>query len=400
MATTLVLGGGYAGMRAVKFLQHDLPAEDEIILVDQTAQHTEKTNLHEVAAGTIDPSKITYHIPEIIHKRVTFLQATVTGIQVADQTATFTNHPDIHYDYVIIALGFQSETFGIPGVADNSLPLDDLDSAQAVYQHLESQFANYHKTKDHDDLKIAVCGAGFTGIELLGELTQSLPKLQAKYQTPAAKLVCFERMPSILPMFGQDLRDYAINFMAKHDVDMRLGAKITAIDPGAVLYEDADGQPQSFSANSIIWTVGVSGSHVIADSQFEQRRNRVVVNDDLSLADHPEVFIVGDVAAVMDPSSNRPYPTTAQIALAAGEQAAKNIAHLRHQQSTTAFTYESMGTVASLSDRDGIGEIFHKPRQIHGYAASAMKKIITDRSLMESAHLSTLFKKGRFDLYH
>ncbi|MFC6182154.1 NAD(P)/FAD-dependent oxidoreductase [Lactiplantibacillus daowaiensis] len=400
MATILVLGGGYAGMRAVKFLQKSAPATDEIILVDQTAIHTEKTNLHEVAAGTIDPAKITYDIPSVIGKRVTFIEATVTGIAVADQTVTFADHPDLQYDYLIVALGFQSETFGIKGVTENSLPMDDLATSEAVYQHIEQTIAGYAKTKNHDDLKIAVCGAGFTGIELLGELTQSLPKLQAKYQTPAVKLVCFERMPSILPMFGQPLRDYAINFMAKHDVEMRLGASITEIQPGAVVYQDENDQAQTFTANTIIWTVGVSGSHVIADSNFQQRRNRVMVEPDLSLADHPEVFIVGDVSAVMDPNSNRPYPTTAQIALAAGEQAAKNIGQLRHDQATTPFVYQSSGTVASLSDRDGIGEILSSQRQVHGYMASALKKVITDRSLMESAHLSTMLHKGRFDLYH
>jgi len=102
----------------------------------------------------------------------------------------------------------------------------------------------------------------------------------------------------------------------------------------------------------------------------------------------------------MDPASQRPYPTTAQIALACGEQAAKNIGALRHNQITTPFVYHSSGTVASQSDRDGIGEIFSSNKPVHGYPASVLKKVITDRSLVESAHLSTMFSKGRFDLYH
>jgi len=400
MATILVLGGGYAGMRAIKFLQKTALAEDNLILVDQSSLHTEKTNLHEVAAGTIDPAKITYDIPSVIGKRVTFIQDRVTNVSVNDQQVTLAKHSPLTYDYLVLALGFQSESFGIKGVDDNALPMDDLATSKTVYHHIESKLKYYAETKDRNDLKIAVCGAGFTGIELLGELTQSLPKLQAKYQTPAVKVVCLERMPSILPMFGQPLRDYALNFMAKHDIEMRLGASITEVTPTAVIYEDADKQVHQFDANTIIWTVGVSGSHVIADSGFDQRRNRVVVQADLSLTDHPEVFIVGDVAAVMDATGKRPYPTTAQIALAAGEQAAKNIGALRRGQPTDAFHYQSVGTVASLSDRDGIGEIFSKHRPVHGYPASALKKVITDRSLLESAHLSTVFHKGRFDLYH
>ncbi|RRK11282.1 NAD(P)/FAD-dependent oxidoreductase [Lactiplantibacillus garii] len=400
MSTTLVLGGGYAGMRAVKFLTKGLPSGDQLILVDQTPTHTEKTNLHEVAAGTIDPEKITYNIPSIIAKRVKFVQATVKNVDIKNKEVSFEAHPTISYDYLVLALGFQSETFGVPGADENALPMDDLATSEAVYQYIEARIKAYRTSKDRNDLKIAVCGAGFTGIELLGELTQSLPKLQAKYQVPAVKLVCLERMPSILPMFNQELRDYALAFMEKHNVEMRLGSVITAIKPGAVAYTDANKADHEFTANTIIWTVGVSGSHVIADSGFEQRRNRVTVQPDLSLKDHPEVFIVGDVAAVFPPDGQRPYPTTAQIALACGEQAAKNIVALRGGKATTPFNYQSSGTVASLSDRDGIGEIFSNNRPVKGYSASVLKKVITDRSLLESAHLGTVFSKGRFDLYH
>ncbi|BDZ29806.1 NAD(P)/FAD-dependent oxidoreductase [Lactiplantibacillus sp. WILCCON 0030] len=400
MATTVVLGGGYAGMRAIKFLQKALPSDDQLILVDKSATHTEKTNLHEVAAGTIDPDKITYDIRTVIGKTVQFVQAAVKHVDIAKKMVSFEDHADLSYDYLVLALGFQSETFGVPGADTNALAMDDLATSKAVYKHIEATIKGYRETKDHNDLKIAVCGAGFTGIELLGELTQSLPKLQEKYQTPAIKLVCLERMPSILPMFTQDLRDYALSFMSKHDVEMMLGSLIAEIKPGAVVYKDSDGQSHEFTANTIIWTVGVSGSHVIADSGFEQRRNRVMVQPDLSLADHPEVFIVGDVAAVMAPDAKRPYPTTAQIALACGEQAAKNIGALRHGKATEPFVYHSSGTVASLSDRDGIGEIFSSNKPVHGYPASVLKKVITDRSLVESAHLSTMFSKGRFDLYH
>lgn len=400
MATILVLGGGYAGMRAIKFLQREVPSEDKIILVDKTSTHTEKTNLHEVAAGTIAPDRITYEINDVISSRVDFIRDTVTNVDVDQKQVTLADHEPITYDYVIVALGFQSETFGLKGAEENALPMDDLATSEAVYQHIEAKVKGYAQSQDPNDLVVAVCGAGFTGIELLGELTQSLPKLQTRYNTPAIKLVCLERSPAILPMFDKSLADYAMAFMAKHNVDMKLGSNIKEIKPGAVVYSDGNDEEHEVPANTIVWTVGVSGSQVIADSGFEQRRNRVVVEPDLSIADHPEVYIVGDVAAVMDADSERPYPTTAQIALAAGAQAAKNIGLQRRGRETLPFVYKSVGTVASLSDRDGIGEIFSSNRKIKGYVASAMKKVITDRSLLESAHLSTVFSKGRFDLYH
>jgi len=403
MATILVLGGGYAGMRAIKFLQREVPSEDKIVLVDKTGTHTEKTNLHEVAAGTIAPDRITYEINDVIGSRVEFIRDTVTHVDVDQKQVTLTEHEPLTYDYLVLALGFQSETFGLKGAAENALPMDDLETSEAVYQHIEAKAKHYAETQDPNDLSIAVCGAGFTGIELLGELSQSLPKLQTRYNTPAFKVTCLEMGKSILPMFDKSLADYALAFMDKHNIEMKLGAAITEIKPGAVVYQDKntdDETAHEVAANTIVWTVGVSGSQVIADSGFEQRRNRVVVKDDLTLEGHPEVYIIGDVSAVMDPANNRPYPTTAQIALACGSHAAKNIGLALRGHETRPFVYKSSGTVASLSDRDGIGEIFSSNKKIHGYIASAMKKIITDRSLMESAHLSTTLAKGRFDLYH
>ncbi|WP_125580329.1 NAD(P)/FAD-dependent oxidoreductase [Levilactobacillus cerevisiae] len=403
MATILVLGGGYAGMRAVKFLQKEVPSEHQIVLVDKTGTHTEKTNLHEVAAGTIAPDRITYEINDVIGSRVNFIRDTVTNVDIDQKQVTLADHKPLSYDYLVLALGFQSETFGLKGASENALPMDDLETSEAVYQHIEAKAKHYAETQDPNDLSIAVCGAGFTGIELLGELSQSLPKLQTRYNTPAFKVTCLEMGKSILPMFDKSLADYALAFMSKHNIEMKLGAAITEIKPGAVVYQDKntnDEQDHEVAANTIVWTVGVSGSQVIADSGFEQRRNRVVVKNDLTLEGHPEVYIIGDVSAVMDPASNRPYPTTAQIALACGSHAAKNIGLALRGHETRPFVYKSSGTVASLSDRDGIGEIFSSNKKIHGYIASAMKKIITDRSLMESAHLSTTLSKGRFDLYH
>lgn len=400
MATVLVLGGGYAGMRAIKFLQREVPSDDEIILVDKTGTHAEKTNLHEVAAGTIAPERITYEINDVIGSRVNFIQDSVTNVDVDQKQVTLKNHEPITYDYLILALGFQTETFGLKGAEENALPMDDLKTSEAVYRHIEDTVKGYAQTQDPNDLTVAVCGAGFTGIELLGELTQSLPKLQTRYNTPEIKLVCLERSPAILPMFDKSLAEYAMRFMAKHNVEMKLGSNIKEIKPGVVVYTDSNDEEHEQPANTIVWTVGVSGSHVIADSGFEQRRNRIVVKDDLSIEGHPEVYVVGDVAAVMDAESNRPYPTTAQIALAAGAQAAKNIGLQLRGHETRPFVYKSVGTVASLSDRDGIGEIFSNKRKVKGYPASALKKVITDRSILESAHLITVFSKGRFDLYH
>ncbi len=145
----------------------------------------------------------------------------------------------------------------------------------------------------------------------------------------------------------------------------------------------------------IIWTVGVSGSDVIADSGFNQRRNRVVVSNHLNLTDHPEVFIIGDVSAVMT-DAGRPYQPRRKSPPKKGDHAGKNVAAARNGQPLTDFVYKSKGTVASLGSQDGIAQIGKSHK--YGFIAKVLKRVITDKSLLEDANLSTMLKQGRWPL--
>ncbi|MCD2255866.1 NAD(P)/FAD-dependent oxidoreductase [Lactobacillus sp. CC-MHH1034] len=397
MTDVLILGAGYAGIRAAKTLSKFAPQNTTITLVDKNTIHAEKTQLHEVAAGTMPADKITFDIRSILPKSVNFVQAEVKKVNVDAKTVDFVDHDTIAYDYVVVALGFRSESFGLPGADENALPLEDIPSAEKIFETIEAHVANYAKSQDRKDLSIIVAGAGFTGIELLGELTHTVPKLQAKYNTPDIQVTSMEMATRILPMFDESLANYAMEYLQDHGINMMTGTKITKIEPNAVVYGDGESEKRVYG-NTIIWTVGVSGSDVIAESGFEQRRNRVVVTDKLNLKEHPEVFIVGDVSAAMDPSSNRPYPTTAQISTREGNLAAKNIASAIQGGALEPFTYESIGTVASLGGADGIAQVGAKQRKYKGFMAKVLKRAVVDKSLFEDANLSTMFKKGRWPL--
>ena len=136
----------------------------------------------------------------------------------------------------------------------------------------------------------------------------------------------------------------------------------------------------------------------MADSNYTARRGRVMVNQDLSDPEHSNVFVVGDVSAVMDPATNRPYPTTAQIALKMGYQAAKNCLHLIKGEKTEDFHFESLGSVASIGNTHAFGLVGKMP--VKGYPASFVKKAIMDRSLFLTGGVKEVLAKGRFDFYH
>lgn len=395
----VILGAGYAGLKTAKQLQKK-NVNAEIILVNKNEYHYESTQLHEVAAGTEPGSKISFNIADVIDSnKVTFIQDEVTLIKKEEKKVILAKKGEISYDYLVIALGFESETFGIPGVNEFSKPLVDIKTAEAARQYLDTNLANYAKSKNEADLSIAVCGAGFTSIEYLGEITNRIPKLAEKLNFPAdkVKITCIEAMPTLLPMFSEKLGTYGIDVLKKRGVNFIVGTPIKEIKENTVVYEQ-EGELKELTANTVIWTTGVRGSAVVGESGFDERRGRVVVESDLSVAGFPEVFMIGDVSAVMDGDSGRPFPTTAQIALQQGAYLGNALAAKLNNQSVEAFTYKPLGTVASIGNNVGLGNVMGK--EVKGYIGSIMKKNIINKSLVTTGGTKTLLKKGRFDYYH
>ncbi|WP_311408170.1 NAD(P)/FAD-dependent oxidoreductase [Liquorilactobacillus uvarum] len=401
MKEIVILGAGYAGLKALRRLQAD-KGDFHVTLVDRNDYHYEATDLHEVAAGTQSREKITFPIADVIKSSTTFEKAEVKLIDRKEQRVQLSNGKNLAYDYLIVSLGFRSESFGIAGVAENALEMVDVASAENVNRHIIEQMKDYSKTKDQDNLRIVVCGAGFTGIELLGALEDNRKKFASIAGVEPEKLefYCVEAVTRLLPMFNEKLANYGISALKNWGIKFLTGKPIKEIKPNTVVYQDnkETGETKELSAKTIIWTTGVSGSRVMEASGFSQRRGRVMVSADLTDPDFDNVYIIGDVSAVMNTENNRPYPTTAQIALSMGEHAARNILAQLKGSATTPFTFKSLGSVASIGNTHAFGLVGKS--SVKGYPASFVKKMIMDKSLLETGGIKEMLAKGRFDLYH
>ncbi len=402
MQEILVLGGGYAGLKTVRNLQKQ-SGDFHITLVDRNDYHYEATELHEVAAGSQPKEKILFPIVEVINtNKVTFLQDEVSEIDTAGQTVTLKKNGTLNYDYVVVALGFCSETFGIVGAKENALQMVDIDTAEAIHQHIIRTMQKYRETKDKSYLRLLICGAGFTGIELAGAFVDERKKYAeiAGVNPEEIEIICVEAATRILPMFDDELANYGVGLLEKLNVKLMLGSMIKEIKPGEVVYATGqDGSElKSILAETIIWTSGVSGSPIIGKSGFSQRRGRVTVTAALNVLNNENVYVIGDVSAFMDSNTNKPFPTTAQIATRMGAHVAINLAHQLKGQKTEDFSYQPQGTVASVGNSHAFGVVGKMP--LKAYPASVMKKTIMNKSLIDMGGLKELLAKGRFDLYH
>ncbi|GGI00350.1 MULTISPECIES: NAD(P)/FAD-dependent oxidoreductase [Mammaliicoccus] len=396
----LVLGAGYAGLQTVTKLQKLVSNQDvDITLINKNDYHYEATWLHETSAGTLNYEDALYPITNVIDKnKVNFVKAEVSKIN-KDAKTVETSNGVFEYDILVVALGFESETFGIEGMKEHALQIENINTSRRISKHIEDKFANYaaSKEKDENDLAILVGGAGFTGVELLGELTERIPELCKKYGVDQSKvkITCVEAAPKMLPMFSEELVNYVVKYLEARGVEFKISTPIVACNEQGFVVKVNDVE-QTLEANTAIWAAGVRGSKLMEESFDGVKRGRIVVKDDLSIDNYDDIFVIGDCSAVMagEGDNKRPLPTTAQIAMQQGEHLAKNIKNIFNGEKTETFSYDDKGTVCSLGSRDGVGVVMG--REITGKKAAFMKKVIDTRAVFKIGGIGLAYKKGKF----
>ena len=284
---------------------------------------------------------------------------------------------------------------------EHAFSIVNVNSARQIREHIEYQFATYNTEAEKKDerLTIVVGGAGFTGIEFLGELTNRVPELCREYDVDyhKVKIVCVEAAPMVLPGFDPELVNYAVAQLEKKGVEFRIGTAIKEATPEGIIVAKGEEEVEEIKAGTVVWAAGVRGNSVIEKSGIEAMRGRVKVQPDLRLPGSEDVFIVGDCSLIINEEINRPYPPTAQIAMQQGEVCARNLAALvRGKSELETFTPDIKGTVCSLGEDDAIGVAFGK--KMVGTKASFMKKMIDNRALYMIGGPSLVLKKGKFNV--
>ncbi|MCJ8009453.1 NAD(P)/FAD-dependent oxidoreductase [Lederbergia wuyishanensis] len=399
----VVLGAGYGGLMTVTRLQKQLGNnEADIVLVNKNDYHYETTWLHEASAGTLHHDRVRYDIKDVIDRsKVDFVQATALKVDHQAKKVILDNG-QLDYDYLVVALGGASETFGIQGLDKYAFSIVNVNAARQIREHIEYQFATYRaeEVKNPNRLTIVVGGAGFTGIEFLGELGNRIPELCKEYDIDQklVRVICVEAAPSALPGFDPELVKYAMANLEKKGIEFMIGTAIKEATPEGIVVAKGENETEEIKAETVIWAAGVRGNPIIEASEFENMRGRVKVDPDLRAPGLSDVFVIGDCSLVINEEINRPFPPTAQIAMQQGELVARNIARLvKGNTHLESFTFDNKGTVCSLGDDDAIGVVFGK--KVTGTKASFMKKMIDNRALFMIGGVPLTVKKGKFNIF-
>ena len=372
----VILGGGFAGVECARKLESEFGDESgiEIVMVSEDNFLLFTPMLPQVASGMIETRHIVLPIRTIC-KKTKFYEGRVKNVDPYGKIVTLWGTGDkrgisIHYDFLVVALGSETNFFGMADVEKNAYTMKTLNDAvmlrNRVIDMLEQAENETNPILRKSFLNFVVVGGGFAGIETAGELMDLLLDARKHYPTikrDDLKVIVLEALGMILPGFNEKLADFAKDKMIERGIDIRLKTAVTSFDGNEVTTKSLDEHPKdsvdtskvdSIITKTLIWTAGVTPVNTIKRSMFKTEKGKIIVNDYLEVSDFPGVFAIGDCALHIDPETQRPLPPTAQIAEAQAKIAAKNLTSLIKNSKKEKFVYHSKGQMAIIGKRSGI----------------------------------------------
>jgi NADH dehydrogenase len=350
----VVLGGGFGGVTAVRRLERVLRrrADVAITLVSRENFFVLTPLLFEACSGRLELRHCAQPIRAAL-QRARFIEATVEAVDL-DRQVVRAVAPDgdayaLPYDHLVVALGASTNDGLIPG-SSNALTFKTMADALVLRNHLIECFERADAATDssqrHGCLTIVVIGGGLVGTELVGELTafaDDVLRFYPRIRRGEVRFRLFEAGPRILPEIDAKLAAMAARVLGRRGVDIQASTAVQSIEPGRVRLQN-----DTIDAATIVLTAGIVPSAVAgAIPVIRDQRGRIAVEATMRSRSHPNVWALGDCAAIPGPDG-RPYPALAQHAVREGRHLAENIGAVVDGRTPSAFIFRSLGTMASL----------------------------------------------------
>ncbi|CAN5854019.1 NAD(P)/FAD-dependent oxidoreductase [soil metagenome] len=379
----VIIGCGFGGLEAVRGLSK---ASVEITVVDRTNHHLFQPLLYQVATAGLSAPAVSSPIrhtlrTEMRRGNLTILQALVTGIDVNARQVLLDGGQALPYDHLIVAAGATHSYFGHDDWAAFAPGLKTLDDAFKIRARVIGAFERAERCTEAAErqpwMTFVVIGAGPTGVEMAGTMTEiaqhTLPQEFRRIDSTATQVVLMEGSARVLGAFVPSLSEKAREQLVKLGVDVRTGCKVTGIDANGVTYETAGAggtQTHRLESKTVIWAAGVAGSPLgrmlaAATGATADRAGRIVVEPDLSLARHPEISVIGDLASAksheagepVDASEARPVPGVSPGAKQMGRAAAANLLRRIRGEATQPFHYADYGNLATVGRKAAVVDL-------------------------------------------
>ncbi|MFN5502982.1 MAG: NAD(P)/FAD-dependent oxidoreductase [Pseudanabaena sp.] len=364
----VIIGGGFGGLYAAQKLgKSKVPVK--VTLIDKRNFHLFQPLLDQVATGSLSPADIASPLRAVLaeNKNTSVVMGEVLDIDPQAQVVKLKNHLDISYDSLIVATGVSHHYFGNDQWSEQAPGLKTIEDAINMRRRILSAFEAAEKTHDPKFkealMNFVVIGGGPTGVELAGTLAElahrTLSDEFANIDTKQARIILIEGTDRVLPPYHADLSEAAKQSLLKLGVEVKTSAMVTNIEEHVVTIKCGD-QVEQIKAQTILWAAGVKASSmgkVLGDRLNAEldRVGRVVVQPDMSIANYPNVYVIGDLANYPH-QGDRPLPGVAPVAMQQGEYVAHHIEAKIEEKEPSKFKYWDFGSLAVIGRHEAVAD--------------------------------------------
>ncbi|TWU13474.1 NADH dehydrogenase-like protein [Symmachiella macrocystis] len=358
----VIVGGGFGGLQIATALGKSQAA---VILIDRRNYHLFQPMLYQVATAELSPANIAAPLRSILRKQknTDVVLGEVTSVDLDQKIVRF-NGGEISYDYLVLATGVRQSYFGHDEFAPFAPGLKSIDDALELRRRILLAFEEAEWEADEASrrakLTFVIVGGGPTGVELAGAImdiaSNTLPSEFRNIDTKTARVILIEGSPRLIAAMPEDLSKRVHKALEEMHVEIRLHTIVTNVDDTGVYIGD-----EHVPAENVFWAAGVQGQALAHELGVEiDRGSRIVVGPDLSIPDHPEVFVVGDAAHATDATSGKPVPGVAQGAIQSGRFVAEQIKRELEggdPKNRPAFSYHDKGSMAMIGRGNAVAAI-------------------------------------------
>ena len=373
--TVVVVGAGFGGLRATRALRK---APVQVVLLDRNNYHLFQPLLYQVATAGLEPEQIARPVRAILRRQrnVEFRMVDVTGADLAARRLE-TNAGPVPYDYLILALGGETNFFGLESVARHGFGLKDVNEAVTIRNHVLTCFERAMLEPDAERrrarLTFVVVGGGPTGVEMAGALSELIrlvlvkdyPRLNLK----DVRVLLLEATDRLLGPMPERLREAAGATLWRKHVEVRFGATVADVDGSRVRLKSGEVIP----AHTVIWAAGAKAAALGAQLGLPTARQaRVVVQPTLQVEGHPEIYVIGDAAYLE--VQGKPLPMMAPVAIQMAETAARNVIRTLRGERPEPLRYRDPGSLATIGRNAAVAHVFGL--QLRGFPAWVMWLVV------------------------
>lgn len=409
----VIVGGGYAGVltakKLIKKLKKEIKAgEVELTLIDRQPYHTLMTELHEAAFDRTNSEAIkVYHKKIFNQKYINLMLANVESINYDGKTIT-TDNGEVAYDYLVEATGANVTHFGVEGAEEYTIPMWSFNDTRTAMAKVLELFDRAEKTTSPDLRKelltFVVAGAGFTGVEVAGELKEWIDRtLLYKYPTIKPSEVTMhviDGAPRILNSFSEKPAAKAHKYMEeKLGINIILNSFISKVGKNKVHFGEGD----SITSHCILWTSGITCTPISPEAVTIERGNRIAVNSKLETEGKEGAYVLGDIMYYVPEGSERPVPQMVENCEHAAPIVANNIvAKIKNTEDKSKdYNPAFHGAMACIGGRYGVAELLFAGRSmmLTGFFAMFVKHMINVIYLLQATSFSKVWSYIRVEFF-